>query len=79
MDPANEAAVLSAVKKLDKGTSDDIRRKQLIATRELIKPSASMKIGWIDVAAWEQTEKIMLKENQIKKPVHIQTRLVQIK
>ncbi len=78
-DPANEAAVLSAVEKLDKGTSDDIRRKQLIATRELIKPAASMKIGKIDVNAWEQTEKIMLKEKQIKKPVHIQTRLVQIK
>ena len=76
MDPANKSTVLAAIKKLDKGTFDDIREKQLAATRELIKPSASVKIGTIDFAAWKQTEQIMLNEKQIKRPVHIETRLV---
>jgi len=67
------------VKKLDKGNSDDIRKKQLIATRSLIKPSVSIKIGTIDILAWKQTEAMMLKEKQIKKPVNIETHLIQIK
>jgi len=79
MDPNNEATTLEVVKKLDKGKSDAIRQKQLIATRELIKPSRSVKIGTMDITAWKQTEEIMLKENQIKKMVNIETRLIQIK
>jgi NitT/TauT family transport system substrate-binding protein len=75
MDPANEAAVLGAVKKKDKGTRDDIRQKQLTATRKLIKPDKKVRIGRIDVAAWKQTEKIMLNEKQIKAPVNIGSRL----
>lgn len=75
MDPVNEAAVLKAVKRLDKSTNDDIMRQQLRATKELIKPSPSIAIGTIDREAWKQTERIMLKEKQIKKPIHIETRL----
>jgi NitT/TauT family transport system substrate-binding protein len=78
MDPSNETAVLAAVKQKDKGTDDDIRKKQLNATRALVKPSPSVKIGTIDIDAWKQTEKIMLKEKQIRQPVHIETRLIQI-
>jgi len=76
MDPANEATVLKVVKKLDKSTNDEIRKKQLNATRKLIKPSESIKIGTIDVKAWRQTEDIMLKEKLIKKAVNIETYLV---
>ena len=76
MDPANKSTVLAAIKKLDKGTFDDIRKKQLAATRKLIKPSASVRIGTIDTAAWKQTEQIMISEKQIKRPVHVETRLV---
>jgi len=79
MDPANEAHTLEVVKKLDKGNKDVIRKKQLNATRSLIKPSASVKIGTINMEAWKQTEEMMLKEKQIKKPVNITTRLIQIK
>jgi NitT/TauT family transport system substrate-binding protein len=75
MDPVNEDAVLKAVKRLDTSTTDDIMRQQLKATKDLIKPSPAIAIGTIDVAAWKQTERIMLKEKQIKKPVHIETRL----
>lgn len=79
MDPGNEAIALDVVKQFDKGVDDEIRKKQLIATRELIKPSMSVKIGTIDFDAWKQTESIMLRENQIKKSVHIETRLIQVK
>ncbi|MCM2283496.1 MAG: ABC transporter substrate-binding protein [Desulfobacula sp.] len=77
MDPANEADVLMEVKKQDKESNDELRRLQLIATRELIKPSAGVKIGTMDVEAWKQTEAIMLNEKQIKKPVHVESVLKQ--
>ena len=76
MNPANEKSVLNIVKKLDRGKKDGIRQKQLAATRALIKPSASIKIGTIDTAAWKQTEAIMIEQGQIKNPVHIETRLI---
>ncbi len=76
MDPANEAAVLGVVKKKDKGTRDDIRQKQLTATRKLIKPDRTVQIGRMDLADWKQTETIMLNEKQIKAPVNIESRLI---
>jgi len=76
MNPENEVKTLEVVKKLDKGNTDEIRKKQLAVTRGLIKPSASVRIGTIDINAWKQTEAIMLKENQIKKAVNIETRLI---
>jgi NitT/TauT family transport system substrate-binding protein len=75
MDPVNEAKVLLVVKSKDKGTRDDIRQKQLRVTRELIKPGSAVKIGRIDIAAWKQTETIMLNAGQIKAPVNIASRL----
>lgn len=77
MDPANETAVLAAVKKKDKGTRDDIRQKQLTVTRELIKPIKRVRIGRINIVAWKQTETIMLNEQQIKAPVNIESRLTE--
>ncbi len=79
MDPNNEAEALAVIQAREKGSSDDILKKQLIATRELIKPGPDIRIGFIDMDAWKQTEAIMLKENQIKQPVNIETRLIQMK
>lgn len=79
MDPENEAATLKVVKQKYRINNDGILRKQLDATRDLVKPTASAKIGSIDIKAWKQTESIMLKEKQIKKPVNIETRLIQIR
>ncbi|WP_320042150.1 ABC transporter substrate-binding protein [uncultured Desulfobacter sp.] len=76
MNPANEAQVLAQIKQKDKGTKDDIRQKQLEATRPLIKPDKVTKIGIIDTGAWQQTENIMLKEKQIAAPVHVTSHLV---
>jgi len=72
----NEAACLSAVKKLDKGNNDRIRQKQLTVTRTLIKPLKNIRIGTIDVEAWKQTEAIMFKEKQVKKAVNIHQYLI---
>ncbi len=76
VDPANEAQVLAHIKKKDKGTRDDIRPKQLEATRPLIKPDNRTKIGIIDTRAWQQTESIMVKGKQIVAPVDVTSRLV---
>jgi NitT/TauT family transport system substrate-binding protein len=80
MNPANEAKAIAAIKDMDKGNSNpEIIQKQLTATRKLIKPSPSVKIGTINVKDWKQTEQIMLKEKQIKKAVYIENFLIPIK
>jgi len=76
VNPANEPQVLAQIKKKDKGTKDNIRQKQLEATRPLIKPDKGTKIGIIDVGAWQQTERIMIQEKQIVAPVDVTSRLV---
>jgi hypothetical protein len=38
-------------------------------------PTAKFEFGKIDAAAWKQTEKIMLTQNLIARPVHIESRL----
>lgn len=76
MDTDNAASVLAAVKKLDGGTNADIRAKQLAATRILVKPGSRIRIGHIDVPAWEQTESILLTQGLIRKQVDIKTHLI---
>jgi len=78
MNPENTASVLAAVKKRDGGINDDIRKKQLDATRRLVQPDPGVRIGHIDTAGWEQTESILHKEGQIKKKVGIADFLIQI-
>ncbi len=75
MNPANEASVLAAVKQLEKDGQEDIMRKQLAATRELVLPAPAVNIGAIDVAAWKQTETVMLREKQIEKAVEVEKKL----
>lgn len=75
MDPDNEARVLAQIRKKDRTTKADIQKLQLAATRPLVKPASDTAVGTIDAAAWEQTEAIMVRENQIKGPVNILSRL----
>lgn len=72
MNPANQESTLAVIAARDTDNNDVIRRLQLIATRELV---GVQNFGSIDTDAWIQTEQIMLKEHQIKKPVNIQNRL----
>jgi len=73
LDPANEVQALKTLKEYDKDTAADIMQQQLTITRSLIKPFKDTRIGAIDREAWQQTEKIMLKQNQIPKPVAVET------
>jgi NitT/TauT family transport system substrate-binding protein len=76
LDPANEEAALTLLKKYDKDTDPEDLKEQLRITREMVKPSPGVAIGGIDVPAWEQTEQIMLDQKQIDHPVQVTKALV---
>jgi NitT/TauT family transport system substrate-binding protein len=73
LDPENEAQALKTLSQFDKDTAADIMREQLVITRSLIKPFKDTRIGMVDLAAWQQTEKIMLEQKQIPVPVSVET------
>ena len=75
LDPANKGKAIETVLKYNQETPEAIVRRQLPATRILMLPSAGVKFGQIDVAAWKQTEEIMLAQKVIEKPVNIESRL----
>jgi NitT/TauT family transport system substrate-binding protein len=75
--PENKAKAIETVLKYNPETPADIVKKQLPATRVLMLPRKDSKFGEIDVAAWKQTEKIMLDQKLIAAPVHIENRLKQ--
>jgi len=72
LDPANEQKTMKTLAQFENDKPLDILKKQLNATRKLVKPSSDLKIGSIDVEAWKQTEAIMLKQKLIKKPVFVE-------
>jgi NitT/TauT family transport system substrate-binding protein len=72
LDPPNHQNTLKTLQRFDKDTPLHILDRQLTATRKLIQPTPDFKIGTIDVAAWKQTEKIMLNQNQISAPVIVE-------
>ncbi len=71
IDPANEEKALKILKKYDRDTPEDIQKKQLKATAELVWPDRSAPFGFINVKAWKETEEIMIEQNLIKKPVQV--------
>jgi len=75
LDPANKQRAIETVLKYNQETPEDIVRQQLPATRILMLPSAGFQFGKIDVAAWKQTEEIMLAQKLIDNPVNIESRL----
>jgi len=75
LDPANKEKAIETVLKYNQETPEDIVRLQLPATRILMLPSAGFQFGQIDVAAWKQTEEIMLAQKLIDNPVDIVSRL----
>jgi len=75
LDPANREKAIETVLKYNQETPEDIVRQQLPATRILMLPSAGFQFGQIDVAAWKQTEAIMLAQKLIDNPVNIESRL----
>jgi NitT/TauT family transport system substrate-binding protein len=75
LDPENKDKAIETVLKYDQETPEEIVRKQLPATRILMLPGPDFEFGKIDVAAWKQTEQIMLAQKLIADPVHIENRL----
>jgi len=75
LDPANADKAVATVLKYNQETPEEIVRKQLPATRVLMLPEPNSEFGKIDVAAWKQTEEIMLSQKLIEAPVHIENRL----
>jgi NitT/TauT family transport system substrate-binding protein len=73
--PEHKDKAIETVLKYNPETPADIVKKQLPATRILMLPGPDSEFGKIDVAAWQQTEKIMLDQKLITAPVHIEKRL----
>jgi NitT/TauT family transport system substrate-binding protein len=69
LNPANEKKAVETIHQFDKDTPLYIVRRQLAATRVLVKPSPQTAIGAIDVKAWVETERIMLTQKLIPGPV----------
>jgi NitT/TauT family transport system substrate-binding protein len=76
--PENKDKAIETVLKYNQETAVEIVKKQLPATRILMLPGKDSKFGHIDVAAWKQTEKIMLDQKLISAPVNIENRLKQM-
>ena len=75
LDPENEEAAVETIHQFDKDTPIHLIRRQLAATRRLVKPSPDMEVGRIDGAAWAQTERIMVTQKLIPGPVSLKQRL----
>ncbi len=72
LQPANKEKAIETVLKYNKETPEEIVRKQLPATRILMMPTPDSKFGKIDLAAWKQTEEIMLSQKLIRVPVYVE-------
>lgn len=71
MEPENSEKTVAIIHKANRNTPVDIIRRQLAVTRRFVKPEPTTRIGRIDVGAWRQTEKMMLEQGLVEKPVGI--------
>jgi len=78
LDPANARQAIDLVSSFDRETSREILEKQLAATRMLMQPPDGKPFGWIDIVAWQETERIMLDQKLISGPVSVEKSLVQV-
>ncbi len=69
--PENSENAVSVLRQFDQDTPLEIIRKQLAATRGLIKPGTGSVVGSIDIPAWKQTGQIMLNQKLISEPVDL--------
>jgi ABC-type nitrate/sulfonate/bicarbonate transport system substrate-binding protein len=76
-DPANREKTLQIVKKYDKDTEMAVIAEQYEITRDLVHPDTDVPIGTIDPDGWLQTERIMVTQGVVDKPVGISSLLKQ--
>jgi len=72
LNPENEDKALEALRRFDRDSPVAVLRQQLEITRGLVQPDPVVTIGHVDVDAWNQTEQIMLQQNQLPKAVSVQ-------
>ena len=72
LDPENRQKALETIHRFDQNTPVDLIGEQWDVTRKLVKPTDDIRIGTIDIRAWQQTEKIMLTQGRIKAPVYVE-------
>ena len=75
LNPANKEKAIKTVLQFNRETPEAIVRQQLPVTRKLMLPVAGFPFGKIDVAAWKQTEDIMLSQKLIPKSVQVESLL----
>jgi NitT/TauT family transport system substrate-binding protein len=75
LDEANQTQALAAIARFDRDTPPALMARQLQVTRELVRPGPDFAVGRLDAEAWDQTEKIMLNQGQIRRPVGVAARL----
>jgi NitT/TauT family transport system substrate-binding protein len=71
----NQALALATIARHDRETPPDLMAPQLAETRLLVRPAPDFPVGRIDVAAWRQTEAIMVQQGLIGGPVNVTERL----
>ncbi len=76
LDPENRDKAVAVVLRFNRRTPAAIVRKQLPVTRRLMMPGPGAVLGRIDLAAWKQTEAIMLSQKLIAAPIHVEKLLV---
>jgi NitT/TauT family transport system substrate-binding protein len=67
----NESVVVHVLGGYDRDTSEAVLHRQLTITRQMIQPDPDVAIGHIDLAAWRQTERIMVQQKLIPGPVGV--------
>ena len=72
IDPKNENKALETLRRFDRDSSAAVLAQQLEITRGLVQPDPAIPVGHVDVDAWQQTEQIMLQQNQLAAPVSVQ-------
>ena len=77
MQPANAEKTIVMLQRFRKEPRETVE-EQLNLTRALIVPDPAVAVGWIDVEGWKQTERIMLDQKLIPKPVEVEKVLRQI-
>ena len=78
MDPDNENQAVETLRRYDKDSSVETLKQELAITRSLVQPDTAIPIGFIDTAAWKQTEQIMLTQGLVPTPVNVERALWKI-
>jgi len=76
LDEKNIDQTLNIIQSFDQMTERNLIKKQLIASRLLMKPDPDIPLGFINPEAWKQTETTLLDQKIISKPVLDKKKLI---